>query len=505
MTRAPLAFPYALIAAVAGGALLDASFPDRSLWLLAFPAIALILLSLRGRRPGESAIVGLVGGASFYVLHIEWASLFLGPLPMAALAGLQSLLFAVGAVGISLAYRWFPAGARAAFVLPMIVGGIWLLRETVAGSWPYGGFAWGRLGVSQVDGPIGRLLGWVGIPGLGFLMVTLVALTLEAALVHNGRWIKVAAATLLATVMVGMPSWQTPIVGSMRIAAVQGAGPAGYFDDREPGALLNAQLSASRPLIGENLDLVVWPEGSTDRDPLSDGITADALTKVASETGAPLIAWGITERGGRTYNSAILWAEDGTAVDIYDKRHPVPFGEYVPDRSFWRPFAPALIDLIQRDYTPGTTDPTFSVAGVSVGVTICFDIVDDALLSEAAALGAQLIVASSNNADFGRTDEAEQQLAIARARAIELGRTVVNVSTVGVTAVISPDGRIEDRLTPFVAGRLIADVSLRAGQTPAAGFGQSLAWSLSILSLLVLLLGGASRLRRSHPSHPERN
>jgi apolipoprotein N-acyltransferase len=504
-----LPLPYALLFAIAGGFLLDAAFPDRAVWILAFPAIALLLLSLRGRRVGGAAIVGAAGGSAFYFMHIEWASLFLGPLPMAALAGLQSLLFALGAIAISLAYRWFSPGTRASALVSVIVGGIWLLRETVAGTWPYGGFAWGRLGVSQVDGPISQMLSWVGIPGLGFLMVTLVALTIEAVIVQRARWRRIFVASLLATLMVALPTWPTSPSGTLRIAAIQGAGPAGYFDEREAGALLDAQVRASNSVYGEELDLVIWPEGSTDRDPLTDANTADALTEVAREAGAPLIAWGVTERDEQTFNSALLWTQAGTVDDIYDKRHPVPFGEYVPDRAFWRPFAPSLIDLIQREYSPGTTDPIFSVSGVPIGVTICFDIVDDALLSEAAGLGAELIVASSNNADFGRTDEAEQQLAIARARAIELSRTVINVSTVGVTAAISPDGRVFDRLTPFVAGELIADVSLRTGQTPAAMFGQPIAWVLSLLSLLALTLGAVSRLRapyslKTHPT-PERN
>src|SRR5690606_22297349 len=141
-----------------------------------------------------------------------------------------------------------------------------------------------------------------------------------------------------------------------------------------------------------------------------------------------------------------------------DKRHPVPFGEYVPDRAFWRPFAPHLIDLIGRDYTPGTTDMVMDVDGTIVGVNICFDIVDDQILTETVEQGATMIVASTNNADFGRTDESAQQLAFARIRAIELGRSVVNLSTVGISAVIAPDGSTIADLPWYTADVMIVDV-----------------------------------------------
>ena len=113
-------------------------------------------------------------------------------------------------------------------------------------------------------------------------------------------------------------------------------------------------------------------------------------------------------RGGYTdlyFNTSTLWEAGRGQVAFYDKRHPVPFGEYVPDRAFFRPFAPELIDLIQREYTPGTTAPTLPVAGTRAGIAICFDIVDDGLMREEIRDGAQVIFAQTNNADFGRTDE----------------------------------------------------------------------------------------------------
>ena len=213
---------------------------------------------------------------------------------------------------------------------------------------------------------------------------------------------------------------------------------------------------------------------------------------------APLVAQGVTQRDGLFHNTAMLWRAGEGALDFYDKKHPVPFGEYIPDRAFWRPFAPDLIDLIQREYTPGTTDNVFDIDGVIAGINICFDIVDDQILTDSVREGAQIIFASSNNADFGRTDESVQQLAIARIRAIELGRSVVNISTVGISAMIAPDGSIVQELPWYEPGAMVDDMPLSSTTTPAVFAGRQVEWFVSLLGLATLVLAGVAQRRQAH-------
>ncbi|MFZ4505820.1 MAG: nitrilase-related carbon-nitrogen hydrolase, partial [Microbacteriaceae bacterium] len=104
------------------------------------------------------------------------------------------------------------------------------------------------------------------------------------------------------------------------------------------------------------------------------------------------------------------------------------------------------------------------------------------------ANGANVIFAPTNNSDFGRTDEGIQQLEIARMRAVETGRSVVNVSTVGVSAIIAPDGSDIRRLTPFEPGVMIADVPLSTVVTPASVIGLPLEWALMIGGVVPVFL-----------------
>ena len=475
-------------------------FPDKAIWPLAFVGVALVLLSLIGRRAGSALLVGFIAGATFYFTHIQWAALFLGPVPMSALAVLESLFFAAGSLAITLAYRWMPRAFPTALgrlgLLPVVVAGLWTAREAWASVWPYGGFSWGRVGMSQSDGALSSLYSWLGISGMSFTIIVVAALSIEAVRFAGAqRLVRASAAVTLATAMLLIPAWSVASTETLRVAAVQGNGKAGYFDQRKPGDLLQAQLDATAPLFGQRVDVVLWPEGSSDYSPVDDPYTAAAFDYVSEQLDAPFVTWAVTERDGATYNTSILWKAGEGIVDFYDKRHPVPFGEYIPDRAFWRPFAPDLIDLVGREYTPGTTDMVFDVDGVSVGINICFDIVDDQLLSESADQGAQVIFASSNNADFGRTDESAQQLAIARIRAMELGRSVVNISTVGLSAVIAPDGTITAQLPWHAPGSMVEDVPLSRTTTPAAFAGRQLEWLVSGLGLAALIIAGLAARR----------
>ncbi len=504
MTRPLLPLWAAVLIAAASGPVLDAAFPDRDIWPLAFAGVALVLVTLVGRRAGAGFLVGLIAGLAFYLVHISWATEFLGDVvPMLALVTLESLFFAAGSMTITLAYRWLPRvwpgrlGSLA--LLPIVVAGLWTAREAIASVWPYGGFAWGRVALSQSQSPVSDLFSWIGVSGVSFVMVLVVAVAVEAARYAGARGsARAAVAVGVASLVLVIPAFPTAADGSIRVAAVQGAGKAAYLDQREYGDLLNAQLSATQAIDDKTADVVLWPEGGTDVNPIADATAARLFDLVSEEFGdVPFISGAITEDGDDIYNSSILWLPGQGAVDIYNKRHPVPFGEYIPDRAFWRPFAPDLIDLVQREYTIGTTDAVFDLGAWTVGVNICFDIVDDQLMTESVRDGAQVIFAQSNNADFGRTDESVQQLAIARIRAMELGRSVVNISTVGTSAIILPDGSTLTQLPWYTPGAMVEDVPTSSVTTPAVLVGRQVEWLVSFFALSVLLLG-AIMGRRKH-------
>lgn len=508
----------ALIVALGAGPLLDAAFPDKNIWPLAFLGIGLFLVAFLGRRAGGAFLVGFVGGLSFFLVHVEWTSLYLGALPWVALSTLEALFFGVGAVAITLAYRWiprvWPTTLGRTLLLPVVVAGLWTAREYASGHWPYGGFSWGRVAESQSESPFAPLVAWFGISGLSFLMVGIMALVIQLAIekpILRSTRVLVGATTIVA--VLAIPAWPAQSSGTSTIAAVQGNSKAGYFDKREYGDLTDAQVLATYDGVStsKKVDMIVWPEGASDRDPTRDPYGTYIFDTISKAYKAPLVSGVITQKGKQIYNSSLVWS-GGKVTAQYDKIHLVPFGEYVPDRAFWRPFAPSLVDLIARDYTIGTRSNVLDVGQIRAGISICFDIVDDALTTRMVDDGAQVILAQTNNADFGRTDENTQQLAIARLRAIESSRPLVNISTVGSSAVIAADGSTVQSIPAYQPGVLLTTVKLGTGTTPAIAAGAALEGFVSLLGLAVLVLarilligtgyGEASRRRRSRRSTP---
>ena len=493
--------------AAGSGAILDAGFPDRDWWILAPVGVALMLVSLIGRGPWTGLLVGLVAGFSFWAIQISWITLYLGPVPWLALAGLETIFFGIGLSLVAVVLRWgplvWPTPLGRLGMVPVVVAGLWTAREAISAVWPYGGFAWGRVAISQSESPFNSLVAWVGMSGLSFIMVWLSALVVQ--LFREGqvgpftRWgIAVGSVALLLV----FPAWPTIQTGTTRLAAVQGASDAGLFARYAPGQILADHTSATLPLIGEKVDFVVWPENSSDLDPTRSADAAMVADYISREMNAPLIAGTITLRDGKYYNSSLLWKAGQGAVNVYDKVHPVPFAEYMPDRAFWRPFAPELIDLVSRDYEIGTRSNVFDINGILAGLAICFDIADDQLIREMIDSKAEIILAQTNNADFGRTDESVQQLAIARIRAIEAGRTVVNISTVGSSAIIAPDGSTIDSLPTWEPGAMVQTVPLSDTITPAITIGRGIEWLVSGLGLAgfaLSCLGGVTARRRRAP------
>ncbi|MSZ17148.1 MAG: apolipoprotein N-acyltransferase, partial [Actinobacteria bacterium] len=175
---------------------------------------------------------------------------------------------------------------------------------------------------------------------------------------------------------------------------------------------------------------------------------------------------------------------------------PVPFAEYVPDRDFWNLLAPDLIGLVSRDYAFGTRDGIFELDGKPLGVLICFEVAIDDIGRELVAGGAQIILSQTNNADFGRSDETFQQAALARLRAIETGRTVVNISTVGVSRIFLPNGQIISELPIFEPGIMVEKVPLRTSITPAMAVSPYFDITLNILALGLLIAAIVGKLGR---------
>jgi apolipoprotein N-acyltransferase len=496
-----------LITAVGAGGLLYVGVPPRELWWLAPVAFALLWLVLgrSGAQPAHLRVgfgYGLAFGLGFFVPLLPWVGEFVGALPWLALATVEALVVALAGAGITVVSR-LPAA-------PLWATGVWVAAEALIARVPFGGFPWGRVAFGQ---PSGVFLPVAAIGGTPLLSAAVVLagfgageLIRRAAQGSRRRGLAVPALLAVAPVLAGLAA--TPLVqttatnGHAVVALVQGNVPrAGLDFNAQRRAVLDYHVARTLQLArdvaaGHYLrpQLVIWPENSSDIDPLRNADAFAEIARAARAIGAPILVGAVLQGEDGPTNTAIVWDPRTGPGERHDKRRLQPFGEYMPYREFFRLFSP-YVDRASN-FVPGHGNGAVDIGGVRVGVATCSEVIFDDLVRQSVRSGGELLAVPTNNATFGFTDMTYQQQAISRVRAVEHGRSVLVAATSGVSSVIAPDGTVQQQTTLFTPAALVAQVPLRASTTLATRLGPGPEWVMTALGLLGTGIALAGRPKR---------
>jgi len=249
------------------------------------------------------------------------------------------------------------------------------------------------------------------------------------------------------------------------------------------------------PLWSNGYDVVVWPENAAAWDPARWPTIAAVLDEYAGQLDAPILVGSMEypEAGGR-YNVMLLWESGTGTIARYAKQRPAPFGEYIPLRSFARLLTDQVdrltIDMIAADNPPIVVWYVPQLGReVTMGLGICFEVAYDQIFFDAARRGAELMVVPTNNASFGVTPQSTQQLQMTAMQAITTGRAAIQISTVGVSGVFTPDGQLVASTNLWEQDRISALLPLRTTITPAVRLGMGPAYLFQALALGLPLAG----------------
>jgi apolipoprotein N-acyltransferase len=489
-----------LALAALAGVLMALAFPDWNVWPLAIGAIVVLWFALARCGAWAGILVGWVFGIAFLLPHVFWAYEAVGPIPWVALSIAEGLAFGLfGGAWATVRRSAMLVNARA-WVQPIAFALLWGAMEELRSIVPFGGFPWGRVAFSQGSSPYLNLA-WAG----GALLVSM-AVVLTGAVIGLGieagiarRWVFVALCPLvaigLAMAGVFVPLDSQAEDGKLSVGVVQGNVPNAGLDAFDQAyQVTQNHLDETKRLVASvpgPYDMLIWPENSADFDPRADEKTAQMVTEAAQLANAPLLlgTQDLTPPDGR-YNVSLLWSTQGTVLGEYRKQRPAPFAEYIPIRSFARHFSPE-VDRVTKDVLPGdgpaVMDLPAAVLGRSVTIStiICFEVVYDEIVRQSVKDGGEVIIVQTNNASFGITAESTQQLAMTKLRAVEFGRTAIQASTVGVSAVVTPDGRVTTQTELFTPASFAAVVPLRTSMTPAAYLEGVERWVVLGLGVLI--------------------
>jgi apolipoprotein N-acyltransferase len=494
--------------AVGAGLLLYAGAPPRELWWLAPMAFAVLWAVLHGRSARAGSGYGFAFGLGFFVPLLSWTGEFVGPLPWLALATVEALVVALAGAGIAIVSR-LPAA-------PIWGAAVWVAAEALIARAPFGGFPWGRVAFGQ---PSGVFLPVAAIGGAPLLTAAVVLTGFGAgALVRravqggrpSGRRTALVVPALLAVgpviagLLASLTVGTTTIGGQAVVALIQGNVPrAGLDFNAQRRAVLDNHAARTIQLAADvaagryqRPALVIWPENSSDIDPLRNPDARVVVDQAARSIGVPILVGAVlrTDDGHYT-NTMIVWDPRTGPGQRHDKRRVQPFGEYVPYREFFRLFSP-YVDRAS-DFVPGNGDGAVDIGPVRVGIATCYEVVFDDLVRQSVRSGAQVLAVPTNNATFGFTQMTYQQQAISRVRAVEHGRTVLVAATSGVSAMIAPDGTVKQETGLFTPDALVAGVPLRSGTTLATRLGPAPEWALVALGVVGVAVAMIMHGRRS--------
>lgn len=534
VTGRPVPLRVAVPLAVAAGLALLVAFPPYGVWPLAPVGVALLAAAVHRRRLRAGAGLGFLTGVAFFAPLLAWTNLHTGYLPWVLLSLLQAGYLALLGAGTA----WVsPLADRSRWAWPALTGLLWVGQEALRDRTPFGGFPWGRLAFSQDTSPLLRLASLGGAPLVTFAVALAGGLLVTAAWrgwvtaretppddaphAHGPqggtparRWasvaVPVAVAVALTAACLLVPVAAAGSGTTVTVAIVQGNVPRLGLDfNAQRQAVLNNHVDATIELAAQvaagtqrQPDLVVWPENSSDIDPLRNPTAGARISQAADTIRAPILVGAVLlgPGAGQVRNVGILW-QPGTGPDLdqlYAKRHPVPFAEYVPLRNVAR-LVSDKVDLIRADFVGGSTPGVVRAGPAVLGDVICFEVAYDGVVRDTVIGGAQLLVVQTNNATFDEA-EARQQLAMVRLRAVEHGRPALMASTVGVSGFVAPDGRVSDATGFNTREVVVRQLRLDDGRTLATRLGW---WpEVALAGLAAAALIGAAVLRRRQRAMP---
>jgi len=459
-----------LLLAVISGLMCVGSFPDINLNGLAWIALIPLFYALSNATDKQSFFVGWLFGAVhtigvcywvFYAMHENsnagfWVSLI--------------FLIIVAGGGIGLYFALFSYAANRAvyrinseLLTAVAISSAWVVMEYCRAHF-FTGMPWTLLGHSQYQWTrLIQVSDVTGVYGISFVLVMTNYCLFRAITCWPDKKISmtrlIPAGALITVILVygsirisaftkPQPVGTSP---AMTVAVIQGSVPQNNKWRKEKAAeILSDHLRLTENALQQKVDLFIWPETSVssyleEKIPLS-------LTRLLCRYNTMCIIGGpryMGKQGNYTfYNSAYFLNKNGI-IDIHDKQHLFPFGEYFPL---------GFIDILNlryaapRQYSAGHEITLFETPAGRAGILICFEAIFPGLVRKIVNQGAEILINISNDAWFGKTSAHSQHFSMDVFTAVSFRRHFIRAANTGISGFIDPAGIARKQLPQFEKG-----------------------------------------------------
>ncbi|MBV9080053.1 MAG: apolipoprotein N-acyltransferase [Elusimicrobia bacterium] len=483
------------------GILYGLSFPPADFSPLAW--IALVPL-LRGISPdadqpmspravaGNGFLAGWI--ANLFIFEWLWPTFRAAKIDLATTFLCWTLLSAVLAVYFCL-FSLFYASIPRSWARPWLAAAAWVALEE-ARTVVLTGFPWALIAHTQVKFPeLLQIASITGAGGVAFLMIAVNASMAEFNVaMTRARPLRGPALSFIgAAVLVAVTgSWGARRLAwadvlparTIKVSLLQGNidqyqkwDDAYEKDIRDAYGRLAEKAALEKPL------LMVWPESSVPAWIPKDAFYTAWVTRIATTTAVPQMIGSLSKIGEDEYNSAFVVHENGQLEGQYDKRHLVPFGEYVPFGGLLKHVVPYLGQV--GIFAAGKSAHIFEIDGVRFSPNICYEMIFPELVRRSAR-NADVIVNLTNDGWFLTSGAPPQHFAASILRAVENGRPVVRAANTGISALIDAFGQVKLRSPLMVEGAYTGELRVppRDFRTIFGRLGNLFAWACCAVTLL---------------------
>ncbi|KAF3981532.1 MAG: apolipoprotein N-acyltransferase [Methylococcales symbiont of Hymedesmia sp. n. MRB-2018] len=471
------------------GACLTLAFAPFDYSYLVIVSLIFAFLSWLECSPNRAALRGFLYGFGLFACGISWV--YISVHDYGGASALGALLLTVLIICF---WSLFPA--LTAFISSklfsskysnqyiFIFPSVWMFIEYFRGTWFINGFPWLQIAYTQLYSPLKGYIPIIGSYGTGFFL----ALTAAMLVAAYKKQIAYKLVLIYIVLIWGGGSvlqtvrWTKVIGEEINVALIQGnvAQDQKWLPENRLKTLLDYQHLTEQ---NWDADIIIWPESaipaylSQAKESYINPLSAQAkLHNTTLIVGLPALG-----KKNEHFNTVLaLGKQEGR----YNKNHLLPFGEYLPLQPA-SGFILKLLNISLGSFSSGGSEQKLlQAAGYPFATSICYE---DAFASEALNTmpEAAFLVNVTNDAWFGDSLEPHQHMQIAQMRALETGRYMLRVTNTGITAIVAPDGLIDNRVPSFKQTVLKGSIFPMGGMTFYARLGDEVI--MLVLAFFILL------------------
>ena len=438
--------------AIISGTLIGVSYHPLHLGLLAYVGFIPLIHTWLNHNPKKNFWTGYLFGIVYNIISNYWIAANSG-------AEFVVVLFSLIAAVLYLSIFWGIAGSIIGvfkrnnnfyIILPFLIVSL----EWVRSFGPLG-FPWGNLVLTQMEFlPILQYLDYTGS-----YIVTLWIVSINVILYYmmeNNISTKKQIIIIIVAFLFISGGWlrmilYKPLSESLHVAVIQpNIDPNEKWNNSNRVQTLNLMDSLHNEAVGLKPNIILFPETALPTYLKLNNRIRKKLQYKVNVSNIPILIGTVDRKidssGIKTYYNSTMFLQPNKDFEMYEKIHLVPFAEYDLMPDLLHPLGKLNLNIDRGVFKGGTNYKLFELDDIKFSGLICYESSLPRYARRLINKGAKFLMIQANDGWLGNSSGPYQHFEHARLRAIENRVTIVRAGNTGISGVISPVGRVQNKV-----------------------------------------------------------